>query len=152
MKRTFPLKKAFLLGAAAVLAIGGILFIFRPKTTNVLIMARCAALEYIQREECGYLTLDLTEGSDASWKVRPQVTLKVVDKALQDRLSREGVSDITGTVVRLAIPEKVTRQNDVVPSASLLFFSSQYDDYMTVEDVYGTVPAASASSFPGTFS
>lgn len=151
MKRTFPLKKAFLLGVAAVVAIGGVLYILWPKTTNAWIMTHCAALEYIQREECGYLTLDLTEGIDPSWKVRPQVTLKVVDKTLQERLSKEGISEITGAVIRLAIPEKIARQDGVDPSSFLLHFSSRYDDYMTVEDVYGTVPAASASSMPGTF-
>ena len=69
--------------------------------------------------------------------------MKIADSALRDRLSQEGVSKITGVVIRMAIPKKVAEKDGIgEPSPSLLYFSSQYDGYMTVEDVYGTIPAA----------
>ena len=100
------------------------------KEYSVLTAIGCGAVAYEQKEEAGYLTLD--------WNGK-ELTVRVEDKNLQDRLSEEALESVAGVNLELSIPKKVLKERHVDPEQGNLFtylYSGTYDGYLVLQDVF----------------
>lgn len=100
------------------------------KDYSALIAIGCGAVSYEQKEEAGYLTLD--------WNGK-ELTARVEDKNLQDRLSEEALESLTGVNLELSIPKKVLKERHVDPGQGNLFtylYSGTFDGYLVLQDVF----------------
>lgn len=112
------------LGAAILYLIAG------AKDYDAFISIGCEASAYKQEDEIGYLTIVYRE---------KEITVKVQDPDLQNRLSDENPQNIIGVNLMLTLPGKLVREKHL-PVENLDFFTYLYDnkcdEYLVLQDVF----------------
>lgn len=112
------------LGAAILYLIAG------NRDYNAFISIGCEASAYTQEDEIGYLTIVYRE---------KEITVKVQDPDLQNRLSDENPQNIIGVNLMLTLPGRLVREKHL-PVENLDFFTYLYhnncDEYLVLQDVF----------------
>ncbi len=106
----------------------------RPKDFSSFIAVGCSAEDYSQQQDIGYVTIKFD-----SMKNTTKV-LKVEDKELQKELLQTNLPDIIGANMIMTIPTKELKSNHIDSNNlnvfDLLSGTNQYDNHITVVDVY----------------
>jgi len=123
-----------MLAIAVVISLVVVFFSSKPEDFSAFIAVGCAAEDYVQQQDIGYITIKLDNAKSIT-KV-----LKVEDKELQKKLQNTNLQDIIGVNMILTIPAEEFKAMNVdarnVNVLNLLYNSYDYDNYISVVNIF----------------